>query len=138
MGQDSRGITMPMSEVAFRRLALEEPNQWELHCGIPRRKPGMTAAHNRTAVRLAGELYSQLDRREYDIRCNLGHVRSSPQHYYIPDVVVPPVEQVQTHLGTRALEYYSDPLPLVVEVWSPSLGTTTSARSSPSTGAAAT
>jgi hypothetical protein len=35
MGQDSRGITMPISEAAFRKRALEEVDeQWELHCGV--------------------------------------------------------------------------------------------------------
>ena len=55
---------MAISEAAFRKLALEEPDeQWELDCGIPRRKPGMTAQHNRTMIRLAVFLFQQLDRR---------------------------------------------------------------------------
>lgn len=114
---------MPISEAAYRKLALEEVDeQWELHCGVPRRKPGMTAEHNRTAVRLTVELSQQLDRREFDVRCNAGRVRASPQSYYIPDVAVIPIALVQPQLGTRALEVYETPLPLVVEIWSPSTG----------------
>jgi Uma2 family endonuclease len=113
---------VPLSEVAFRKLALEEPNAWELHCGTPRRKPGMTAEHNRTALRLAASLFQQLDQKEFDVRCNAGHVRRSPENYYIPDVMVIPVALVEPQLGTRALEFYARPLPLVVEIWSPSTG----------------
>jgi Uma2 family endonuclease len=82
----------------------------------------MTAGHNRTMVRLTIDLGQQLDQRAFDIRCNSGHVRSSPQGYYIPDVAVIPIELVEPQLGKRALGYYTDPLPLVVEVWSPSTG----------------
>lgn len=114
---------MPVSEAAFRKLALEAPSeQWELHCGSPRRKPGMTAEHNRTMLRLAVSLDQQLDRKEFDVRCSAGHVRVSAQHYYIPDVAVIPVALVQPQLCTLALEVYETPLPLVVEIWSPSTG----------------
>lgn len=114
---------MPISEAAFRQLALEEPDeQWELHCGSPRRKPGMTARHNRTMMRLAGGLFQQLDQREFDVRCNSGHVRRSAERYYIPDVAVIPAAHVLPQLDQRTLEVYEDPLPLVVEIWSPSTG----------------
>ena len=114
---------MPVSEAAFRKLALEEPDeQWELHCGSLRRKPGMTALHNRTMTRLAGSLGQQLDQGEFDVRCNSGHVRRSAERYYIPDVAVIPVALVLPQLNRRALEVYEDPLPLVVEIWSPSTG----------------
>lgn len=115
---------MPVSEAAFRKLALEEPDaQWELHCGSLQRKPGMTALHNRSMVRLVVSLGQQLDQREFDVRCNSGHVRRSAEHYYIPDVAVIPVALVLPQLDQRTLEVYDDPLPLVVEIWSPSTGT---------------
>jgi Uma2 family endonuclease len=114
---------MPISEVEFRKRALEEPDeQWELHCGIPRRKPGMTAPHNRAMTRLAGFLLQQLDPKEFDVRCNSGHVRHTAERYYIPDVAVIPVALVLPWLDRYALEFYDDPLPLVVEIWSPSTG----------------
>jgi Uma2 family endonuclease len=114
---------MPISEVEFRKRALEEPDaQWELHCGTPRRKPGMTAPHNRTMLRLAVFLYQQLDPKAFDVRCNSGHVRHTAERYYIPDVAVIPTALVLPWLDQVALEYYDDPLPLVVEIWSPSTG----------------
>ena len=114
---------MPVSEATFLKRALEEPDeQWELHCGNLRRKPGMTAQHNRTMSRLFGSLLQQLDQQEFDVRGNAGHVRRSPEHYYIPDIAVIPVALVEPQLDRRALEVYADPLPLVVEIWSPSTG----------------
>jgi len=53
----------------------------------------------------------------------MGHVRRTSENYYIPDVFVIPTELVRPLLERRdVLEAYDDPLPLVVEVWSPSTG----------------
>jgi Uma2 family endonuclease len=114
---------MPVTEAAFRKLALEEPDaQWELDCGVPRKKPGMTAAHNEISLALAFDFMQQLDRDEFRVRHNDGHVRRSAEHYYIPDVSVIPTQLVLPKLGERTLEVYEAPLPLVVEVWSASTG----------------
>jgi Uma2 family endonuclease len=112
-----------MSEKAFRKLALEDPEgNLELYCGEIRRKPGMTWEHNDIMSSLHAMLWQQLDRRQFRVRSNAGHVRISPQNYYIPDVFVIPME-LQTPLrGTRLLEWYAGPLPLVVEIWSASTG----------------
>ena len=113
---------MPVSEKTFRQLALEDPGQWELHHGVLSRKPNMTAEHNNVATALLLQLGPQLDKNRYRLRLNLGHVRRSVDSYYIPDVYVIPIEQLRTQLGTRKLEVYAEPLPLVVEVWSASTG----------------
>src|SRR5687768_8545454 len=47
---------MPVSEKTFLQLALEEPNQWELHCGELRRKPSLTASDNELAFELAFQI----------------------------------------------------------------------------------
>src|SRR5438874_11097278 len=107
---------MPVSEAAFRKRALEEPDaRWELDCGQLRQKPGMTAEHNDLALRLAALLLQQLDRQEFRVRQNGGHVRRSADRYYIPDVFVVPTALELTQRGTRRLEVYEAPLPLVVE-----------------------
>ena len=112
---------MAVSEVAFRQIALEEPDaRWELHCGSLRHKPGMTAEHNDLALRLAAHLLQQLDRDEFRVRQNSGHVRRAADRYYIPDVFVVPTTVELAQRGTQRLEVYEAPLPLVVEVWSPS------------------
>jgi Uma2 family endonuclease len=113
---------MPISEKTFRKVAVEDPGQWELHDGELRRKPGMSADHNYLTVYLGGQLLAQLDRRAFQVRINVGHVRRSPQTYYIPDVFVIPAELFRRLRARRVLEAYSEPLPLVVEVWSPSTG----------------
>lgn len=113
---------MPVSEETFQQLALEDPNQWELHCGSLRRKPAMTVEHNDLGRLLFLRLAQQLDERQFTVSFNAGHVRRSAENYYIPDVFVMPMEHLRPQRGTRRLEVYVDPLPLVVEVWSPSTG----------------
>lgn len=51
---------MAVSERTFLQVALEDPNQWELHCGQLVRKPGMTAEHNWIELKLAHQLMQQL------------------------------------------------------------------------------
>jgi len=114
---------MPVSEQVFLRRALEDPSgHWELHCGVMRQKPGMTFEHNDVAWQLLRQLALQLDPMAYTVRSNASHLRRSSESYYIPDVSVIPIEQTRDQRGTRRLEVYRDPLPLVVEVWSPSTG----------------
>lgn len=114
---------MPVSERTFLQLALEEPGQWELHCGNLRRKPSMTYEHNAVAFEPAFRLRQQLDRSQFEVRVGMGHVRRSAENYYIPDVFVIPKQLTRPLRGRRnVLEAYDGPLPLVVEVWSPSTG----------------
>lgn len=114
---------MPVTEKTFRQVALQDPEgHWELHCGYLRRKPGMSIEHNEIMSDLHYMLMEQLDRNKFRVRSNAGHVRHSAQSYYIPDVFVIPVELQRSLWGTRRLEWYAAPLPLVVEIWSPSTG----------------
>ena len=114
---------MPVSEHTYLQLALEDPGQWELHRGQLRRKPSMTAEHNHVAWQLAFRLGQQLDSSQFEVRLGMGHVRRSEESYYIPDVFVIPVDLFRPLRGLRnMLEAYDAPLPLVVEVWSPSTG----------------
>jgi Uma2 family endonuclease len=113
----------PMTEAAFRKLALEDPEgHWELYCGHAQQKPGMTADHNVVMHLLARQLWVQLEPETYQVRVNSGHVRRSAESYFIPDVYVTSTEQVRPQRGTGELETFRGPLLLVVEVWSPSTG----------------
>ena len=113
-----------MSDEAFERLALADPSaHWELYCGVPRRKPGMTFEHNDVSENLAFILHAPLDRREFRVRTNHGHVRRPSRSYFIPDVFVIPRASFEPKRGhPDQLEAYTEPLPLVVEVWSRSTG----------------
>jgi Uma2 family endonuclease len=114
---------MPVSEKTFRQVALEDPEgHWELFCGELRRKPPMTMEHNNVADELHYTLRQQLDRNQFRVRSNIGHVRISAEQYYIPDVFVVPVELQAPLRGRQILESYEAPLPLVVEIWSRSTG----------------
>jgi Uma2 family endonuclease len=52
----------------------------------------------------------------------MGQVRGAAENYYIPDVYVIPMDLLLPQRGLRAVEVSDSPLPLVVEVWSPSTG----------------
>ena len=81
----------------------------------------MSIKHNDIAFYLGLALANQLDRRVYRVNVNGDRARVSPRAYFIPDVVVIPVSYQQT-VDPRSLGVYSDPLPLVVEIWSPTTG----------------
>jgi Uma2 family endonuclease len=113
-----------MSEAAYREFALGDPQgQWELHHGQLRERPGMSVEHGDIMVLLVTLLSNQLDRGEYKLRAQHARLRVSSNTYYIPDVAVMPTALEQA-LRERpgSLDAYSDPLPLVIEIWSPSTG----------------
>jgi Uma2 family endonuclease len=114
----------PVSSAEYERLALADPEgNLELHRGRLRRKPGMTMEHNHIAFRLGHLLASQLSARDYHVRVNAGRARHSRDSYYIPDVmVIPAAMALALRNQPDRLESYAEPLPLVVEVWSPSTG----------------
>lgn len=113
-----------VSEATYLRIALEDPDgQWELHQGLPRGKPIMSFAHNRLSYRLGFLLGQQLDWEAFDVRVNAARVKHGNDRYYIPDVAVIPRALWPTLPEQGgALEIYDDPLPLVIEIWSPSTG----------------
>jgi Uma2 family endonuclease len=115
---------MAVTEQTFRQVALEDPSGlWELHCGKLRQKPGMTAPHNNISDNFVYQLHHQLDREQFRVRQNGGHVRTSDGRYYIPDISIIPIALLRPQLSVHDdLEVYQEPLPLVVEIWSRSTG----------------
>ena len=108
----------------FQRLSLEDPEgHWELHAGRILEKPIMSAGHNRAIVRLTTQLVQQVDPEEFDVRGNTARTSRADEVYYIPDVMVIPAALVLPFLVPGSgVEVYDAPLPLIVEVWSPSTG----------------
>ena len=113
-----------VSATAFEELALNDVDgQWELWDGEARQKPSMTAEHNWLMAYLGAQLINQIDLEQFQVRINAGHVTRTTHNYFIPDVAVLPLSLVQPFRGRAdVLEAYREPLPLVVEVWSPSTG----------------
>jgi len=111
-----------MTEEVYRALAMTDAGKLvELWDGEPREKPGMSWEHGDAATTLVILLGGQLDRRLYRLRSNHGRVRHPGGSYYIPDVAVIPTELGRDLKGQPGLlEAYEAPLPLVVEIWSPS------------------
>lgn len=116
--------TEPMSEEAYRQFALGDPQgQWELYRGQLREKPGMSVEHGGITDNVLAVLYGQLDRNEYRIRTTHARLRRSADTYYLPDIAVIPTPVVRALLEQPgSLDAYPEPLPLVVEIWSPSTG----------------
>ena len=95
---------------------------WELHDGVLVEKPGVSWNHGRIIHRLARQLLPQLDE-EHEVRFNEGRALKPDDTIYIPDLLVVPVAYGRDFAGRPVLAIFSGPLPLVVEVWSPSTGT---------------
>ena len=131
--------TETISEEAYRQFALGDPSgQWELHHGQLREKPGMSVEHGDIMMVLAALLHNQLDRNVFRVRAHHARLRRSADTYYVPDIAIIPTP-MERALRERpgSLDAYADPLPLVIEIWSPSTGGMTSTRSCPTTNDAA-
>jgi len=116
---------MPISAETYERVALEDPHgNWELVCGRLRQKPAMTFAHDDSERLLAVSLIRQLDPAVYRTDQNTVKLRSPSGSYVIPDVCVLPAALVRKAVAERPHEFgvFDEPMPLVVEVWSPSTG----------------
>jgi Uma2 family endonuclease len=114
---------MVVSAKTYEQMVLDESARfWELRRGRLVEKPSMTWEHNITARNLAADLTSQLDRRDYTVSLNIGRVSRPEESFFIPDVFVIPREMQRRLRRPRRMEAYPEPLPLVVEIWSPSTG----------------
>jgi Uma2 family endonuclease len=116
--------TERVSEATYRRLALADPiGQLELVRGQLWEKPGMSVVHRVVIMRLLELLLGQLDRHEHRLSTTHARLRRSADTYYVPDIAVIPAALEQALLAhPDSLDAYPEPLPLVVEVWSPSTG----------------
>lgn len=115
---------MTVAQRTYEQIALDEPGRkWELHRGTPREKPAMSFGHNAVQRRLGRSLMLQLDPDEYEVSIDASRLRQTAENSYIPDIFVFPAHFADTFMGRpRALEVYEAPMPLVVEIWSPSTG----------------
>ena len=111
-----------MSEQEYREFVLSgEQGIWELHDGRLVEKPRMSFRHGNIPMLLGHFLLSQLDPDQYDVVSEL-RVRRPAATVFVPDLMVVPTAYSAAIRDRPVLAIYSDPLPLVVEVWSPSTG----------------
>lgn len=116
--------TALMTEQEYRELALNDAeHRWELWDGVPVEKPWMSMQHDDVGSYLGHLLQSQLDHGSYQVHVNSARARISARNFFVPDVAVIPAELVvPLKHDLRAFDAFSVPLPLVVEIWSPSTG----------------
>lgn len=116
-------VAQRMSEEAYQQFVFSGvEGQWELHEGRLVEKPGMTWEHGGIVTELAYLLRHQIARAEYRVFIE-SRVRRPTATIFLPDLMVVPTvygEPFRGRPGTLAI--FSDPLPLVVEVWSVSTG----------------
>jgi Uma2 family endonuclease len=114
--------TEHVTEETYRRLALGNTHLELVH-GRLREKPWMSVAHGDVMGLLLAQLLRQVDDDKYRVRTQYARLRISSDTYYVPDIAVIPTDAVLALLQSpRSLDAYPDPIPLVVEIWSPSTG----------------
>jgi Uma2 family endonuclease len=111
-------VAQRMSEEQYQQFVLAQPDgQWELHDGRLVEKPGVTWEHADIAAELAYLLRHQIPRDEYRVFIE-SRVRRPAATIFLPDVMVVPTEYGEPFRGRpSALAIFSDPLPLIVEIW---------------------
>lgn len=111
-----------MTEQEYEAFVWAYPDaQWELHDGVLVEKPGMTWKHLDFSQEIAYHLRHQLDRDGYRVFAE-GRVRRAGASVFLPDVLVVPTRYGDAIRDLPVLAVFTDALPLVVEVWSPSTG----------------
>jgi Uma2 family endonuclease len=115
---------MVATKLDFEQFALDHPEgRWELHRGELREKPPMAMGHDYSGIWLMYELINQLDRDEFVVNPGWSRVARATEGYYLPDLFVIPIARIDEFKGRkRALGVFRNPLPFVVEIWSPSTG----------------
>jgi Uma2 family endonuclease len=115
-------VAQRMTEQEYEDFVLSHPDgQWELHDGVLVEKPGMSWRHLGISYELGRLLGNQLDRAEYRVFIE-GRARRPTATIFIPDVMVVPTAYGARFVDSHSLAIFSDPLPLVAEIWSPSTG----------------
>jgi Uma2 family endonuclease len=112
-------VTARLDGAAYEQLVATEPafERTELFDGIPAEKSAMSWHHGDLGVELTVVLRLQVDPLAYRVRAN--HARLAlpgGDNYYIPDIAVIPNNPPAS---LRALDLHREPVPLVVEIWSP-------------------
>jgi Uma2 family endonuclease len=115
-------VAQRMTEQAYLEFVQSgAEGAWELHDGRLVEKPGMSWKHGSILTRLIAMFHQQLNPAEFRVFTEL-RIRRPTATIFLPDLMVVPTSYGETIRDLPVLAIFSDPLPLVVEVWSPSTG----------------
>ena len=115
---------MAVAKESLVALLEETDGRSELYGGELREKLPMSVDHNQSVWELLRQLLPEIPQGVYQLRINGGHLAVPGGNSYIPDLFVLPVEAIARMTPTqRRFERYAEPMPFVVEIWSPSTGT---------------
>jgi Uma2 family endonuclease len=115
-------VAQRMTEATYREFVLSGVDgAWELHDGQLVEKPWMSWKNGSTVTRLISMFHQQLDPAEFEVFTEL-RIRRPRATIFLPDLMVVPTSYGEAIRDLPVLAVFSDPLPLVVEVWSPSTG----------------
>lgn len=110
-----------MDNATYERMAISgEFLRTELHDGVLVEKPVMSRLHGDLGLEVAFLLRLQVDPMQYRVRANHAKLAIPGRSYYIPDVAV--LEAAVAWPTPKEADLYHDPVPLVVEIWSPKTG----------------
>lgn len=114
-------VSQRMDNATYERNAVDfRYLRTELHDGVPVEKPVMSRIHGDLGLEVAFVVRTQIDPARFRLRANHAKLAIPGRSYFIPDVAVLPAA-VALADPTEA-DLYHDPVPLVVEIWSPSTG----------------
>ncbi len=114
-------VTARLDGATYERLVATDPSfeRTELFDGIPVEKPLMSWFHGDLGGELGIVIGSSLDRRRFRVRSNHARLALPEGNYYIPDLAIVPNDPPDS---LADLDLYRKPVPLVVEIRSPSTG----------------
>jgi Uma2 family endonuclease len=115
-------VAQRITEEAYQQFVLSGvEGRWELHHDRLVEQPGRSWKHGSVVTELITLFHQQLDRAEYHVFSGL-RVRTPAATVFLPDVMIVATSYGDAIRDLPVLAIFSDPLPLVVEVWSPSTG----------------
>jgi Uma2 family endonuclease len=117
-------VAQRIDAATYERLAVHAGYRFvELRDGVLVEKPPVSFRHARTIERVGRDLRPQLNPDDYLVFVESSRLRVG-ESYLVPDLVAiqTAVERVHFDRDPNQLAVYDEPVPLVVEVWSPSTG----------------
>jgi len=117
-------VAQRIDPATYEHLAVRDEYRFvELRDGVLVEKPPVSFLHAWTIEGLTDDLRRQLDRRAFVVFSGSVRLRAAAS-YLVPDIVVVPADLARALVrrDPHRPAVYDEPVPLVVEVWSPSTG----------------